>query len=68
MFEPAREGSKRQSLTLACMGLFLSRGCRKGPIHFLVRQFLCSTWQPFLHPDLHIRIVGARRSGQGWAR
>jgi len=28
------------------MGRILSRGCRKGPIHFLVRQFLCSTWQP----------------------
>src|SRR5262245_17543529 len=27
------------------MGRILSRGCRKGPIHFLVRQFLCSTWQ-----------------------
>jgi hypothetical protein len=30
------------------MGRFLSRGCRKGPIHFLVPWFLCSTGQPFL--------------------
>jgi len=37
---------------------FLSSGCRKGPIHFLVPEFLCSTWQPFLRPDLHIRIAG----------
>ena len=34
-----------------CMGRILSRGCRKGPIHFFVPQFLCSTWQPFLRPD-----------------
>src|SRR5262245_65877334 len=49
------------------MGRILSRGCRKGPIHFLVRQFLCSTWQPFLHPDLHIRIRrrAQKRSGMG---
>jgi hypothetical protein len=25
------------------MGPILSRGCRRGPIHFLVPQFLCST-------------------------
>src|SRR5262245_38557730 len=37
-----------------CMGRFLSRGCPKGPIHFLVPQFLCSTWQPFLRPDPHL--------------
>ena len=37
----------------ACMGRFLSRGCRKGPIHFLVPEFLCLTWQPFLRPDAH---------------
>jgi hypothetical protein len=28
------------------MGLFLSRGCPGGPIHFLAPQFLCSIWQP----------------------
>src|SRR5262249_3030516 len=28
--------------TSACMGRILSRGCRKGPNHLLVRQFLCS--------------------------
>ena len=33
------------------MGCCLSRGCRKGPIHFRVAQFLCSTWDPFLRPD-----------------
>jgi hypothetical protein len=36
------------------MGRFLSRGCPKGPTHFLVSQFLCSTWQPFLRPDPHL--------------
>ena len=36
---------------MACMGRFLSRGCPKGPIHFLVPQFLCSIWRPFLRPD-----------------
>ena len=35
------------------MGRILSRGCPKGPIHFLILQFLCSTWQPFLRPDPH---------------
>src|SRR6516225_9079855 len=51
----------------ACMGRILSRGCRKGPNHLLVRQFLCSTWQPFLRPDLHIRIRrrAQKRSGMG---
>jgi hypothetical protein len=44
---PGRDGA-----SATCMGRILSRGCRKGPIHFLVRQFLCSTWQPFLRPDL----------------
>jgi hypothetical protein len=35
------------------MGRILSRGCPKDPIHFLILQFLCSTWQPFLRPDPH---------------
>ena len=34
----------------ACMGRILSRGCRQGLIHFLVPQFLCSTWQRVSSP------------------
>src|SRR5215467_2812421 len=36
--------------TSACMGRILSRVCRKGLIHFLVPQFLCSTWQRVSSP------------------
>jgi hypothetical protein len=52
-----------------CMGRFLSRGAAKGPIHFLVPQFPCSTLDsPFPRPDPRDRAeAGARRSGQGWA-
>src|SRR5215510_6562926 len=32
------------------MGRILSRGCRQGLIHFLVPQFLCSTWQRVSSP------------------
>jgi hypothetical protein len=39
--------------SVASMGRILSRGCPKGPIHFLILQFLCSAWQPFLRPDPH---------------
>src|SRR5262245_44264085 len=39
--------------SVASMGRILSRGCPKGRIHFLILQFLCSTWQPFLRPDPH---------------
>src|SRR5262245_10011483 len=38
-----RPGVSATLTTTACMGRFLSRGCLKGPIHFLVPQFLCST-------------------------
>jgi hypothetical protein len=49
------------------MGRFLSRGCPEGPIHFLVPQFLCSTWEsPFLRPAPRLMAPAARRSGQGW--
>ena len=52
---------------IPCMGRFLSRGAPRGPIHFLVPQFLCSTWaSPFLHPDPRLMAPAARRSGQGW--
>jgi hypothetical protein len=52
------------------MGRFLSRGCPKGSIHFFVRQFLCSTWQPFLRPDPHIDAparAGAVKAGRIFA-
>ena len=51
-----------------CMGRFLSRGCRKGPIHFSSLSFFVRPGSAFLRPDLHMCIAGARRSGQGWAR
>jgi hypothetical protein len=53
------------------MGRILSRGCPKGPIHFLILQFLCSTWQPFLRPDPHTEWparAGAVKAGPAhWA-
>src|SRR5262249_30896055 len=55
-----------EEATHPCMGQILSRGCYKGPIHFLIPQFLCLTGQAFLRPDLHIRVAGARRGSQGW--
>jgi hypothetical protein len=58
------------SIHQPCMGRFLSRGCPKGSIHFFVRQFLCSTWQPFLRPDPHIDAparAGAVKAGRIFA-
>src|SRR5262245_29132327 len=42
------------SAGLLVWGDFCQGGAPKGPIHFLVPQFLCSTWQPFLRPDPHL--------------
>ena len=53
------------------MGRILSRGCPKGPIHFLILQFLCSTWQPFLRPDPHTEWparAGAVKAGPSIGR
>src|SRR5262245_5815186 len=55
-----------QPMVSPCMGRFLSRGCPEGPIHFLVAQFLCSTWQPVSSSRPTMDGAGARRSGQGW--
>ena len=50
-----------------CMGCFLSRGFRKGPIHFH-RRFPCSIRKPVSSSrPLRWIVAGARRSGQGWA-
>jgi hypothetical protein len=49
-----------------CMGRSLSRGCNRGPLHFLIPQFLCSTWQPFLRPDPRFSLparAGAVKAG-----
>ncbi len=51
------------------MGRFLSRGCREDPIHFLVPQFLCSTWRkPVSSSRPTMDGAGARRSGSRMAR
>jgi hypothetical protein len=43
----------------------LSR-CR-GDNFFLSWRFLCSTWGPFLRPDLQRALGAVRRRRQGWA-
>jgi hypothetical protein len=51
-------------------GEIFVKGCHKGPIHFLVAQFLCSTWQPFLRPDPHVDALartGAVKAGRIFA-
>src|SRR5262245_40703759 len=47
--------------TSACMGRILSRWCRKFPIHFSSLSFFVRPGSPFLRPDPHIRIAGARK-------
>jgi hypothetical protein len=47
-------------------GGFCQGGAPKGPIHFLILQFLCSTWAAVSSPRSTLRVAGARRSGQGW--
>src|SRR5215472_2064932 len=45
---------------LASMGCLLSRGCPKGPIHFLSPQFLCSTWSARFFVPTHTDTEPAR--------
>src|SRR5262245_50071720 len=62
----ARGSVRHAGVREPCMGRFLSRGCRKGPIHFLSLSFFVRPGSPFLHPDLPVDDAGARRSRQGW--
>jgi hypothetical protein len=57
---PSRGLPARQKFWSACMGRILSRGCRKGPIHILVPEFLCSTWQAVSSPRPTIEWRPAR--------
>ena len=49
------------------MGSFLSRGCPEGPIHFLVPQFLCSTWAArFFIPTLTSESPARAEAVKDW--
>ena len=68
----SQTGTKRQlpriydAGPLLLWGGFCQGGAPKGPIHFLILQFLCSTWAAVSSPRPTHRVAGARRSGQGW--
>jgi hypothetical protein len=57
------DGDANQASEKPCMGRFLSRGCRKGPIHSFVPQFFCSTWAARFFVPTHEIDLGPARAG-----